>query len=230
MSTPIDHAPHPPVTDVSDMPLWEGRAFGGIVLAAFLLYGIGSAAADQPIGVTLVVVNSIAVAFAGLIGFRLIRSTDRSVGVGYVVARVTEAVLLAGGIILAELADVGDADNVGYLLAMIALAAGSIPFCRTLGRRRWIPQPLATWGMYGYATLAIGALLELMTERSLTMVLALPGGLFELVLGLHVVRFGFRRPTRHPEAVNRARRSQLEGRSSSPAPGRRNDRCSHNGR
>ncbi len=143
------------------MPLWEGRAFGGIVLAAFLLYGIGSAAADRPIGVTLVIVNSIAVAFAGLIGFRLVRSTDRIVGVGYVVARVAEAVLLAGGIILAEFADVSDADNVGYLLAMIALAAGSIPFCRTLGRRRWIPQPVATWGMYGYAALAIGALLEL---------------------------------------------------------------------
>ncbi len=184
------------------MPLWEGRAFGGIVLAAFLLYGIGSAAADRPIGVTLVVVNSIAVAFAGLIGFRLVRSTDRSVGAGYVVARVAEAVLLAGGIIVAEFADVGDADNVGYLLAMIALAAGSIPFCRTLGRRVWIPQPLATWGMYGYGALAIGALLELAMERSLTVVLALPGGLFELVLGLYLVRFGFRRPTEQPETAS----------------------------
>ncbi len=184
------------------MPLWEGRAFGGIVLAAFLLYGIGSAAADRPIGVTLVVVNSIAVAFAGLIGFRLVRSTDHSVGAGYLVARVAEAVLLAGGIILAELADVGDADNLGYLLAMIALAAGSIPFCQTLGRRRWIPQPLATWGMYGYAALAIGALLELTTDRSLAVVFALPGGLFELALGLYLVRHGFRRPTKQPEAAS----------------------------
>ena len=60
MSAPTVHAPRPPVVDASDTPLWEGRAFGGIVLAAFLLYGIGSAAADRPIGVTLVVVNSIA--------------------------------------------------------------------------------------------------------------------------------------------------------------------------
>ncbi len=201
MSAPIHHAPRPPVTDASDTPLREGRAFGGIVLAAFLLYGIGSAAADQPIGITLVVVNSIAVAVAGWIGFRLVRSTDRSVGVGYVVARVAEAALLAGGIIVAEFADVGDADNLGYLLAMIALAAGSIPFCRTLGRRRWIPRPLATWGMYGYAALAIGALLELTTDRSVTVVFALPGGLFELALGLYLVRHGFRRPTRLVESM-----------------------------
>lgn len=202
MIAPIAHAPRPSVMDASDMPLWEGRAFGGIVLAAFLLYGVGSAAADQPVGVTLVVVNSIAVAFAGLIGFRLVRSTDRNVGVGYLVARVAEAVLLAGGIVLAEFADVGGADSLGYLLAMIALAAGSIPFCRSLGRRRWIPRPLATWGMYGYAALAIGALLELMTDRSLTVVFALPGGLFELALGLYLVRYGFRRPTKQSEAAS----------------------------
>ena len=195
MSAPIHHTTRPPGSEVSDPPLWEGRAFGGIVLAAFLLYGIGSAAADQPMGMALVVVNSIAVAFAGLIGFRLVRSADRSVGLGYLAARVAEAVLLAGGIILAEFADVGDADITGYLLAMIALAAGSIPFCRTLGRRRWIPQPLATWGIYGYAALAIGAILELTTDRSLAVIFALPGGLFELVLGMYVVRYGFRRPT-----------------------------------
>lgn len=198
MTAPIHHATRPPGSedlDGSDPPLWEGRAFGGIVLAAFLLYGIGSAAADQPLGMTLVVVNSIAVAFAGLIGFRRVRSADHSVGLGYLAARVAEAVLLAGGIILAEFADVGDADTIGYLLAMIALSVGSIPFCQTLGRRRWIPQPLATWGIYGYAVLAIGALVELTTARPVAVAFAVPGGLFELALGLYLVRYGFRRLT-----------------------------------
>ena len=224
MSAPFQDATLAPSSTVSDTRPWEGRAFGGIVLAAFLLYGIGSAAADRPIGITLVVVNSIAVALAGLIGFRLVRSTDHGVGAGYVVARAAEALLLAGGIIVAELSDVGDADDLGYLLGMIALTAGSIPFCQTLGRRRWIPRPLATWGVLGYAALAMGALLELTTDRSLAVISALPGGLFELALGLYLVRHGFRRPTRDPEAVNRARRSSLEGRSSSLAPGHHIDR------
>ena len=161
----------PPARGCQTLRCGRGRAFGGIVLAAFLLYGIGSAAADRPIGMAFVVVNSFAVAFAGLIGFRLVRSTDHSVGVGYVAARMAEAVLLAGGIILAEFADVSDADNAGYLLAMIALSAGSIPFCRTLGRRRWIPQPLATWGIVGYAALGVGALSNSLTDRSVTVVL-----------------------------------------------------------
>jgi len=66
---------------------WEGRAFGGIVLAAFLLYGVGSALADQPIGLALVALNSIAVAAAGLIGFRLLQSSQPRVGFGYLATR-----------------------------------------------------------------------------------------------------------------------------------------------
>jgi len=83
MSAPVHDASRAPNSAVSDTRPWEGRAFGGIVLAAFLLYGVGSTVADRPVGITLVVVNSIAVAFAGLIGFRLVRSTDNSVGAGY---------------------------------------------------------------------------------------------------------------------------------------------------
>lgn len=92
---------------------WEGRAFGGIVLAAFLLYGIGSVSADRPAGMALVVVNSIAVAGAGLIGLRLLRRSDASIGVGYFVARILEGVLLVGGIALAEYRGIEDADTTG---------------------------------------------------------------------------------------------------------------------
>ncbi len=192
--------PVPSAPVASGAAPWEGRAFGGIVLAAFLLYGIGSGVADQPLGMALVLLNSIAVALAGLIGFRLVQTSDRSVGVGYLAARAAEAVLLGGGIILAHYGDITDADNDGYLLAMMALGVGSIPFCHALGRRRWIPRPLATWGSYGYAALVLAVGLELATGRSLAVVFAVPGGLFELALGLFLLRFGFRPPrTRSPQ-------------------------------
>ncbi|MCP3853169.1 MAG: DUF4386 domain-containing protein [Actinomycetia bacterium] len=203
MSAPIQDSTHPPASAAPGETSWEGRAFGAIVLAAFLLYGIGSASPDQPIGMILVALNSIAVAYAGLIGFRLMRPSDPRVGLGYLTARVAEAALLAGGVVLAQHADVGEADVTGYLLAMIALGAGSIPFCRSLGRRRWIPQPLATWGTYGYAALTIGALLELATGRSVSVILAVPGGLFELVLGVYLVLYGFRRPATQALPANR---------------------------
>ncbi len=189
--------PAPPSRKATESGLahWQGRAFGGIVLAAFLLYGIGSSISDQPIGLALVVLNSIAVSVAGLIGYRLIRSTHPPVGLGYLAARVIEAILLAGGIALTELADVGGADNTGYLLGMIALAVGSVPFCHVLGRHGWIPRPLAWWGVFGYAALGVGALIELATGRSVALLFAGPGGLFELVLGVYLISRGFRSPT-----------------------------------
>lgn len=174
----------------------EGRLFGGLVLAAFLLYGLGSARADEPTGLALVILNSVAVTIIGLIGFRLLRAGHRSIGIGYLGARILEAVLLGGGIAVVAATDSTDADTIGYLLAMIALGAGSVPFCRALERGRWIPHRLARWGMVGYAALVIGALLELITGRGVTMIFAVPGGLFELVLGIHLLRRGFRRPAR----------------------------------
>ena len=112
-------------------------------------------------------------------------------GLGYLVARVAEAILLASGILTAELADVSGADTTGYLLGMVALSVGSIPLFKTLRRHWLIPQSLATWGVYGYAALATGALLELTTGRPLAVIFAVPGGLFELALGLRLIWLGF---------------------------------------
>ena len=186
---------------------WEGRLFGALVLAAFLLYGIGSGMADETIGLVLVTLNSIAVTTVGVAGFRLLRSESRPVGLGYLVSRIAEAVLLAGGIAIMRTSGAsGDdsllaanslvaanADNVGYLLAMLALAIGSVPFCLALGRERWLPKWMALWGAIGYLALGIGSALELATGRSLAILFAMPGGLFELVLGLFLVWRGFRR-------------------------------------
>lgn len=173
---------------------WQGQVFGGLVLAAFLLYGVGSAMADEPVGLALVTLNSVAVTIIGLIGFRLLRADGFGAGAGYLGARILEAVLLAGGIAVVALTSSTDADTTGYLLAMIALGVGSLPFLRALDRGRWLPTWLARWGMVGYAALVAGAVLELATGRALTVFFAAPGGLFELTLGLVLLRRGFDRP------------------------------------
>lgn len=173
---------------------WEGRTFGALVLAAFVLYGIGSAQAEHPVGLALVSLNSAAVTIAGVIGFRLLRSRHRRIGTGYLVARIVEAVLLAGGIGVVAFTDSTDADSTGYLLAMVALGLGSVPLCHVLGRGRWLPQWLAQWGIAGYALLATGALVELTTGRGVTVLFAVPGGLFELTLGLYLLRRSFGHP------------------------------------
>ena len=111
--------------------LWEGRTFGALVLAAFGLYGTGSALADTPLGVTLVALNSLAVTTVGVLGYRLVRAGHPGVGAGYLGARAAEAALLLGGVLVVQIADLADADTVGYQLGMLALGVGSVPFFHT---------------------------------------------------------------------------------------------------
>ncbi len=185
----VDHSAT--VGRTSPVSRWEGRTFGALVLAAFLLYGIGSALADQPAGLALVMLNSVAVTVVGLIGFRLLRQRHQRIGISYLVARILEAILLAGGIGLVAFNGSDNADTVGYLLAMVALGLGSVPFCQALGRERWLPWWLAGWGIVGYSALTAGALLELATGHDVAVYFAAPSGLFELVLGLYLLGQGF---------------------------------------
>ena len=168
-----------------------GRVFGALVLAAFVLYGVGSSLADLPIGLVLVGMNSVAVALIGGIGFRLLRSSRRKVGGIYLISRLVEAVLLFVGVAVAAVVASSEFDQIAYQLGMIALGVGSVPFVLALRRGRWLPAWLAVWGAVGYASLAAGALLELASGRSVAMAFAVPGGLFELALGMFLLWRGF---------------------------------------
>ncbi|MFT5201563.1 MAG: hypothetical protein ACI9C1_000939 [Candidatus Aldehydirespiratoraceae bacterium] len=170
---------------------WEGQLFGGLVLAAFVLYGVGSALGNESIGLALVVANSVAVTVVGIIGFRVLRNQDSKIAAAYLAARVTEAVLLAGGIALHTIADVSGADNTGYLLAMSALGVGSVPFWRAIGRGPGLPNGFALWGVAGYVALTAGAALELATGRGVAAAFSIPGGLFEIAVGIYLLRRGF---------------------------------------
>ncbi len=174
----------------------EGRLFGGLVLAAFLLYGIGSSLIDEPIGIILVLANSAAVATIGVIGFRLLRNDRPQAGAVYLIARIAEAILLGGGMALYAIADVADANQTGYLLGMIALGFGSLPFWIVVGRGQWLSRRFALWGIVGYVALGAGALIELTTGHGVAIVASIPGGLFEVAVGVYLLRRGFDTATR----------------------------------
>lgn len=187
-------ADRPTQTDNPRFNRWEGRLFGGLVLAAFFLYGIGSALVDEPIGVGLVTVNSLAVTIVGVIGFRLLRQSNVWVGAGYLATRLAEASFLGGGVALYTFADRSDADITGYLLGMLVLGIGSLPFWYMVGRGPWLTRRFALWGMVGYLALTVGAAIELTTGREVTYFFAAPGGLFEVVVGVNLLRRGFGTP------------------------------------
>ncbi|MEU8052532.1 DUF4386 family protein [Micromonospora haikouensis] len=166
-----------------------GRCAGAFFLLAFVAYGVGSALPGQPAGAALVALNSALVAAIGALAFRALRPAHPGAAWGYLVARGAEAFLLAAGLVLRDSAGAGAAD-IAYQAAMLSLGLGSVPFCLALARQRWLPGWLAGWGVAGYALLAAGAAAELAGIR-VGVVLAAPGGLFELVFGVLLLARGF---------------------------------------
>ena len=81
---------------------------------------------------------------------------------------------------------------------MLVLGVGSVVFCGALLRDQFVPRWLAIWGMVGYAVLAAGALLELV-GLAVGLVLAIPGGLFEVALGVILMVRGIPEPIRTPQ-------------------------------
>jgi hypothetical protein len=180
--------------------LTTGRIVGALFLAAFVCYGTGSALVDSPIGVVLVMLNSVVVATIGILAFRVLRRSHSRTAVTYLVARALEAVLLAVGAALLVWIGSVAANDLAYQSAMLALGVGSLPLCRTLLREQFVPGWLAIWGLVGYGLLAAGALLELV-GLGLGLVLAVPGGVFEVALGLTLMARGFPEPIGTPPAT-----------------------------
>jgi hypothetical protein len=201
-----------------------GRAIGGLILSAFLLYGGGSFLVDSTTGSTtpvpenadsvgqltagaiLLLLNSAAVATIGVLAYRVLRRGHRRTANVYLATRTVEAVLLAlaplGTLTLALLAG-GSSDSDGlaqiairnsesaYWLAMATLGLGSIFFCRALLTSALLPRFLATWGMAGYAIIALGSVL-LLTGYEVGLVMSAPGGLFEVAAGCYLAVKGFK--------------------------------------
>ncbi|HEX8093963.1 DUF4386 domain-containing protein [Jatrophihabitans sp.] len=173
--------------------------------------------AQLSVGVVLMLLNSFAVATIGVVAFPVLRRHHLPTANTYLITRTVEAVLLAvstlGVLALLPLArESADADanaeggagpalaaagrvaqetsQYAYWLAMVALGAGSVFFCRVLLQARLLPRLLAAWGMFGYAVFALGGLLEV-AGYHVGLALSVPGGLFEVAAGVLLLVKGF---------------------------------------
>jgi Domain of unknown function (DUF4386) len=155
----------------------------------------------------LLLLNSVVVVLIAVQVYPLIERLRPRVALAYLCVRMTEALLLAGGLLAllllpelvaaeqagAGISLVGLAVRTNFLafqLAMLVLGVGSVAFCWMLGRAGLVPLALAWWGLLGYALLAVGAVLELL-GLPYGVLLSLPGGLFEVALGVWLLAKGF---------------------------------------
>ena len=189
------------------------KPIGALFLSAFVLYGVGNGLATSAggptalaVGALMMLLNSAAVVGLGVLFFPVLVGHGQRTALGYVASRIVEAVFLAAGVLCllvllpaGQEAGVGDptvalrANAAAYQVAMASLGAGSIFLCALLLRTGLIPRFLAAWGLIGYAIFLAGAVAEIVGFR-VGLVLAVPGGLFELAFGSWLILRGFRLP------------------------------------
>lgn len=189
-------------------PRHIARWIGTLMLAAFLLYGIGASLATSAalgsftpmIGVVMMLLNTVAVVAIGALVYPILRPHSASVAIGYAATRLFEGALLAGGAI-ALVSGAAAINFVAYNVAMAGLGIGSLFFCLVLYRARLVPRVLAGWGFVGYAAFAIGSVLELLGVAGSGLATAIPGGLFEIAFATWLLVRGFSAPTAVPAAA-----------------------------
>ena len=74
---------------------------------------------------------------------------------------------------------------------MIAVGVAGLILCSAFYRSQLVPRLLAVWGLIGYAVLLSGSVLQVLGFE-LSSIQAIPGGLWELFMGVWLIAKGFR--------------------------------------
>jgi hypothetical protein len=149
----------------------------------------------------------------GVLMFPVLKQHSERSAVGYLAARIMDATFIAVMALLIlvqipianEYLNAGAADtsyfqalsavfNHAYLYAyefgMITVGVAGLILCQAFYRSQLIPRPLAVWGLIGYAFLLSGSVLQVL-GFNLNSIQAIPGGLWEVFIGVWLIVKGF---------------------------------------
>jgi hypothetical protein len=135
------------------------------------------------------------------------------IAIGYLAARIVDAVFIAVMVLFillqiplaSEYIKAGASDTsylqalstmfeqvnlYAYHIAMFTLGIAGLLLCYTFYRAKLVPRLVAVWGLVGYAIILCGSLLEVLGFNLLT-IHAIPGGLWELFIGVWLIVKGF---------------------------------------
>ena len=166
------------------------------------------------LGALLMLANTAVDIGKAVLFFPVIEKWGRRTALAYLGTMVFEVALMAVGVLallmlvpLADQAQSGqldastaqslsmlavDGNEMGYQIGQLALAFGAMFLAYLLFRSALIPRVLAGLGIVGYVTHMAGAIFELFGVH-ISMWLLIPGGIFEVSLGVWLLVKGFNR-------------------------------------
>jgi hypothetical protein len=158
----------------------------------------------------------------GVLMFPILKRHSERMAIGYLAARIVDAIFIAVMVLFALIQiplgseylkaaapDVpslqalstlfSQAQLYAYEIGMSALGVSGMLLCITLYRAKLLPRWLAIWGLVGYAIIFCGMLSAVMGS-GLGDLSSLPGGLWEIFVGVWLIVKGFNAPAIVPQA------------------------------
>ena len=152
----------------------------------------------------------------GVLMFPVLKQHSERMAIGYLAARIVDAVFIAimvlfvliqiplgseylkasspGASYLQSLSTVfAQSQQYAYEIGMISLGLAGLMLCYTLYRIKLVPQWLALWGIVGYASIFCG-MVSAVIGSGLGDVSSIPGGLWEVFIGVWLIVKGFNEP------------------------------------
>ena len=166
------------------------------------------------VGALLMVMAGVWDAAHGILMFPVLKRHNERLAVGYLGARLIDAGLIAVGVLFILLhiplgrayLNAGAADTASlhalstvfnqahlyaYEIGMLAVGFAGFMLCSTFYRTQLVPRRIAVWGLVGYASLAGGSVVGVL-GFDLALIHTIPGGLWELFIGVWLLAKGFR--------------------------------------
>jgi hypothetical protein len=165
------------------------------------------------IGAILMLMTSIWDAAHGILMFPILKRHNEHLALGYLGFRIFDAIFLAIQVLFVLLQlPIGDhylkagmeSSNLqalsslfiqgniySYQIGMIALGLAGQMLCLMFYRVKLVPRFVAVWGLVGYMTILCGSVFEVL-GFNLNFIHTIPGGLWELFIGVWLIVKGFR--------------------------------------
>jgi hypothetical protein len=196
-----------------------GVYIGGNVLTQSILTApdhLATVAANSTLlasGAMLMLMAAAFDAAHGVLMLPVLKHHNERIAFGYFGARIVDAVLLAVGVVFLLLqiplgreylnAVSGTSSSLqalstlsiqahlyAYEIGMIAVGLAGLLLCSVFYRATLVPRLVAVWGLAGYALLLSGSVLQVV-GFDLRLIHTVPGGLWELFIGVWLIVKGF---------------------------------------